>query len=103
MIEFVREIAIYGLGDFIFRLIGYGAFLIYARIFVPEEFGILSLVITIGSVFGIFQELGMNNATQRFYLDPNLPKEGRSRLVTTALTILLGWSVFLTLTGLIPF
>ena len=103
MIEFVREIAVYGLGDLVFRVIGYGSFLIYARIFLPEEFGVLSLVITIGSIIGIFQELGMNNATQRFYLDPHLSKESRSRLVTTALTILLGWSVFLTLSGLILF
>jgi O-antigen/teichoic acid export membrane protein len=103
MIELIREVAIYGLGDLIFRFVGYASFLIYARIFQPEEFGVLALVITLGSIVGIFQEVGLNNATQRFYFDPGLPETKRPRLVSTALIILLVWSVTLTLGGLLVF
>ena len=101
MIELVREITIYGLGDLVFRCIGYASFLIYARIFHPEQFGVLALVATLGSIVGMFQELGLNNATQRFYLDPSLPEHKRPRLVSTALMILLVWSVLLTGGGLL--
>ena len=101
MIDLVREVTIYGLGDFAFRFIGYASFLIYARIVHPEQFGILALVVTLGGIVGMFQELGLNNATQRFYLDPSLPEVKRPRLVSTALMILLVWSVTLGLGGLL--
>jgi len=101
MIELVRQVTIYGFGDLVFRLIGYASFLIYAQIFHPQEFGILALVITIGSILGMLQELGLNNATQRFYLDPNLPEMKRPRLVSTGLMILLVWSSLLTAGGLL--
>ena len=96
MITLLKEVTIYGIGDFIFKFIGYASFLVYARIFNPEEFGILSLVGTIGAIISIFLELGLNNATQRFYLDPNMAQSRRPYLVSTALTILLVWSSFLT-------
>ena len=100
MFELLKEISIYGLGDFIFKLVGYASFLIYARLFNPEEFGILSLVLTIGAIINIFLELGLNNGTQRFYLDPNLPESRRPHLVSTGLTILIVWASFLTAAAL---
>lgn len=100
MFTLLKEMTIYGIGDFIFKFIGYASFLIYARIFNPKEFGILSLVGTIGAIVNIFQELGLNNATQRFYLDPSLPESKRPQLVSTGLTILLVWSSFLTVIAL---
>jgi len=100
MFELLKEISIYGFGDFIFKFIGYASFLIYARLFNPEEFGILSLVGTIGAIINIFLELGLNNGTQRFYLDPNLPESRRPYLVSTGLTILIVWSSFLTAVAL---
>lgn len=100
MFFLLKEISIYGIGDFIFKFVGYASFLIYARIFSPKEFGILSLVGTIGAIINIFQELGLNNATQRFYLDPSLPEAKRPQLVSTGLIILLIWSSTLTVIGL---
>jgi len=92
----LKEFMIYGFGDFVFKFIGYASFLIYARMFTIEEFGILSLVGTLGGLIGIFQELGLNNATQRFYFEPKMPENQRSLLVGTSLTILLIWSLMLT-------
>jgi O-antigen/teichoic acid export membrane protein len=100
MFDLLTEISIYGFGDFIFKLMGYASFLIYARLFNPKEFGILSLVGTIGAIINIFLELGLNNGTQRFYLDPNVPESRRPHLVSTGLTILITWSSFLTAVAL---
>ena len=96
MFTLLKEFMIYGSGDFVFKFIGYASFLIYARMFTIEEFGILSLVGTLGGLIGIFQELGLNNATQRFYFEPKMPENQRSLLVGTSFTILLVWSLMLT-------
>lgn len=96
MFTLLKEFIIYGSGDFVFKFIGYASFLIYARMFTIEEFGILSLVGTLGGLIGIFQELGLNNATQRFYFEPTMPENQRSLLVGTSFTILLVWSLMLT-------
>jgi O-antigen/teichoic acid export membrane protein len=101
MIEFLKEVSIYGFGDLVFRFVGYASFLIYARLFSPYEFGILALVVTIGSVVSIFQELGLNNATQRFYLDPKLHGNRPGEVVSTCLTLLLVWSALLSGIGIL--
>jgi len=93
--------AIYGAGDFVFRFIAFGVFPIYAHLFSVNEFGIMELVNTFAGLVSIFIWLGMTNAVQRFYWDPETPKEGRPRLISTSLFILIIWSILFTSGALI--
>lgn len=92
----VKDTAIYGSGDFIFKLIAFAVFPIYAHVFSVAEFGIMSLVTTVAEFIGTFLNMGMNNAVQRFYWDPNLSESRRPLLVSTGFWVLLIWSIFLT-------
>lgn len=93
--------AIYGAGDFAFRFAAFAVFPIYAHLFSVNEFGIMELVNTFAGLVSIFIGLGMTNAVQRFYWDPETAKEGRPRLISTSLFILIIWSILFTSGALI--
>jgi O-antigen/teichoic acid export membrane protein len=57
----------------------------------------MELVITLAGFVGIFLNLGMNNAVQRFYWDPSTKESERPNIVSTGLWILVSWAVFLTI------
>jgi O-antigen/teichoic acid export membrane protein len=100
------DTAIYGFGDFVFKVIGFAVFPIYARIFTVEEFGIMTLLGTVAGIAAIFSELGLNNAVQRYYWDPQTSEGDRPVLVSTGLWILIFASVAITvvlLGGSYPF
>ena len=92
----VKDTAIYGLGDFIFKFIGFAIFPIYAHVFKVDEFGVMALVTTLAGLVAVLLNMGMNNAVQRFYWDPQTPEGHRPVLVSTGLWVLLTWSTLLT-------
>ncbi len=94
---FFASAAIYGLADFVAKFLAFAIFPIYAHIFSVEEFGIIALISTAAGLVALFLNLGLNNALQRFYLDPTTGVEARSRLVSSGLTVLAGWSIAATL------
>lgn len=98
-----KDIAVYGGGDFLFRLIAFAVFPVYAHAFSVEDFGIMSLAMVAAGLVGIFANVGLNNAVQRFYWDPATQQSRQPILVTTGLTLLVGWSVILILMLLISF
>jgi len=87
-----RDVAIYGLADFIFRLVGFAVFPIYAHVFSLMEFGIYALVTAAVGVFALFANLGLNNAAQRYYLDTDATAADQPVVVSTGLVFLLFWS-----------
>jgi len=95
--QLARDTSIYGIGDLVFKLIGLTIFPVYAHAFTVEEFGIMSLVLSIAGLVSIFLNLGINNAVQRFYLDPMFSEKQRPILVSTGLSIVLAWSTLITL------
>lgn len=100
----IKDTAIYGLGDFGFRFVGFAVFPIYAHAFSVEEFGVMALVTTLAGLIGVFLNVGMNNAVQRFYWDPRTQEKQRPVLVSTGLWVLIAWSlVFTTLVLLVLF
>ena len=70
---------------------------IFAHIFSVSEFGLIELILTIAGLIGIFLNLGLNNAVQRFYFDPGVPEKDRPSIVSSGLWILCGWSILFTL------
>ncbi len=93
--QLAKDTVIYGIGDFVSRVIGFFVFPIYANLFTVEKFGILELASTFGALAMIFMELGINNSIQRFYFDTDTKEERRSFLVSSGLYLLLFWSIFI--------
>ena len=105
MKRLLKDVVIYGSGDFVFKLVSFAAFLIYANLFSVEQFGVLALVSVSAALVSMVLNLGLNNAIQRYYWDPNTLEERRPTLVSTGLVILLLWSSLVTtllLVGLYP-
>lgn len=93
----IRDTAIYGLADFVFRFISFATFPIFTHALTVDQFGIFALVTTLSSLIGIVFSCGLNNAVQRLYLDPQTVSEERPQIVTTGLLCLLLNAFFLCL------
>src|SRR5687768_1740247 len=96
MKRLLKDIAIYGAGDMVFRFLAFAVFPVYAHVFSVEQFGVLNLVTTLAGLIAIVLNLGLNNAVQRYYWDPQTPEEKRPALVTTGLATLIGWATLVT-------
>lgn len=92
---FVSNILAYGGADLVLKFIAFAVFPIYAHLFTVAEFGILELIGTIAGLIGIFLNIGLNNAVQRFYFDPQTSEDDRPTLVSTGLLYLVIWSSIL--------
>jgi O-antigen/teichoic acid export membrane protein len=100
-----KDIATYGMGDFVFRLIGFAVFPIYAHVFSVDEFGLMALIGATAGLLAQIANVGLNNAVQRFYWDPKTEEMFRPGIVSTGLSVLCVWSVILivaTLVGIYP-
>ncbi|WP_299455614.1 oligosaccharide flippase family protein [uncultured Microscilla sp.] len=104
--KFAKDISIYGSGDFVFKIIAFVFFIIYARFLSVEDFGLMTLVVTVVNVLVMISNVGLNNAISRYYYDKHTLEEQRPSLVSTGLTIQTLVTVGLTLLviiGLYPF
>lgn len=78
----------YGAGDAASRLLGFAAMPVLTALIVPADYGVLTLVTSIGALAGSLGSIGMNSALQRFYFDGDM--ETRCRLVATGWWLLAG-------------
>ena len=85
-----KDVAVYGLVDFIFRFIGFIVFPFYAHALHVEQFGVLSLVATTAGLVGLVANAGTNNAVQRFYWEPGYQRSEQRGIVSTGLALLAG-------------
>jgi O-antigen/teichoic acid export membrane protein len=100
-----KDVAIYGSGDFIFRLIGFLVFPVYAHVFSVEEFGVLALITTSAGVVALVASLGLNMAITRYYWDPQTTPAMRPTVVSTGLAVQFVWSttvVLLVIASIFP-
>ena len=100
--RFIRSSLAYGVVDFFGRFLSFVTFPIFARIFDVAEFGTLALITTIAALTGLIGNPGLNNAVQRFYLEPRFADRERRELVTTGLVVLAVWGALATLALLLP-
>src|SRR6266705_804359 len=63
------ESLVYGLSGVFARFVSVLLVPIYARIFAPKDYGIISLVTTTLALVSIFVVLGLDNAAHRWYWD----------------------------------
>jgi O-antigen/teichoic acid export membrane protein len=77
-----KDIFLYGSADLIFRLIAFAVFPIYAHIFSVADFGLIAMLGVTAALIGMALNMGVNNAVQRFYWDPET-KEGHHAILVS--------------------
>jgi len=96
-----KDIAVYGASDFVFKLLAFAVFPIYAHVFSVRDFGIIELVTVSSGLLGVLCGLGLNNAVQRFYWEPGTSRERQCTIVTMGLLLQGGVSMVLVILALV--
>lgn len=96
-----KDIAIYGVGDLVFKLAAFFVFPIYTHLFHVDDFGIITLLTVTAGLVGIVINLGINNSVQRFYWDPETRKADQPVIVTTGLVQLVTVGVLVLLLSVV--
>lgn len=96
-----RDVAVYGGADLLFRLAQFVALPIYAYHLSVADFGILALLTVSATLLGMLVNLGVSNAIQRFYFDPDTGEAERPLLVSSALAQLLLTGILIVGTSLL--
>lgn len=86
-----RDILIYGVGEILVRAFALITLPIYTRVFPPEQYGTLSIVITLAGLVLAFVALGGDSAFIRFFLAARTLPE-RQTVTSTWIGFLAGWS-----------
>lgn len=96
----VKDTVIYSFSDIILKGIAFLAFPIFTNLLSIEDYGTMSLVLTISGLTGMVMGFGVSNSLQRFYFDDQSEKgKGRKTLVSTGLLLvillcLIGFAAF---------
>jgi len=84
IIPLFKQSIVYSLGGFISPLIAIFMVPIYTRIFIPDDYGVISLVQMTITFLAVFLILGTDNASGRYYLDPESDQD-RKLTASTAM------------------
>ena len=96
-----RDLLVYGFGEVVVKAFGLITIPIYTRIFSPEEYGALSVVLTLAGLFIAIVALGGDSAFVRYFLAARTLQE--RRVITTTWVGFLGaWALVAALV-LVPF
>ena len=96
-----RDIFVYGVGEVLVKAFGLITLPIYTRIFSPEQYGTLSIVLTVAGLVLAIVALGGDSAFSRYFLAARTDPE-RQTVTSTWIGFLGAWSVLATLL-LLPF
>lgn len=89
----LKDTAIYGLTDFLFKFISFATFPIYSYIFEVEDYGILALITTLATLTTTIFNCGLNNAVSRYYWELDTTINRRAMLVSTGLFCLTSFAL----------
>jgi len=99
LIPLFRQSITYSLSSFAGPLIGIFLVPIYTRIFIPEDYGVINLVQITISFLAVFLILGTDNASARYYLDPESDQDRKltasTALFFRAIAVVTGCLVFI--------
>jgi len=88
-----KDSLIYGLGNAVLRILALLTAPIFTRVFVPAEYGIISLIATVISFLSIFLIFGMDNALFVSYYQY---KRQKKEVISSAFWFLLLWGLTIT-------
>ncbi|MEK6715188.1 MAG: oligosaccharide flippase family protein [Candidatus Omnitrophota bacterium] len=78
---------IYGVSNSVTAAVGYVLLPIYARLLLPEEFGIFSTINITGAVLGIIYDMGLIAALFRWYFDYSQSEEDKRKIIVSTVLI----------------
>ena len=94
--QLLKGVLTYGGADFLFRLIGFAIFPVYANIFSVADFGLMAILSVSAGLMGMLLNMGVNNAVQRFYWDPETLDGHHAILVSAGLRQLVVYGAIVT-------
>lgn len=83
MKELVKGFLIYGLGSTLGKFISFFLLPIYTRVFTPEDYGSLDLILSIIAIIAVFGMLQIETGLQRFYYEKESDLE-KKKLMSSA-------------------
>lgn len=96
-----RDLLVYGVGEVAVKAFGLVTIPVYTRIFSPQEYGALSVVLTLGGLFIAIVALGGDSAFVRYFLAARTLEERRV-VTSTWIAFLAAWALAAALV-LVPF
>ena len=84
IVPLFKQSVIYGLGSLVGPLLGILMVPIYTRVFSPDDYGVINLVQITIAFLAVFLILGTDNASGRYYLDPESDQD-RKLTASTAM------------------
>lgn len=95
MYSVLRGFFIYGMGEFLSRIIAFGCFLFLASALVKKDYGLIETYVVAIALLCIVCSSGLSNAVQAFYYSKDEFKGvSESARLSTGLTVFLVWQVF---------
>lgn len=83
------------------KFISFIIFPMIAVVLTPKDFGILDLIMTVTSLFGVLISCGLNNAVARYYWDKDVTADQRPLIVSSAFSALAFFSCVISILTLI--
>lgn len=96
----VKDSFVYGLGNAFLKILGLLTVPIFTRVFLPADYGVISLVAMIISFLSLLLIFGMDSATARSYYEYKKHQD-KNQIISSSFWFLVIWAVlFLTICGL---
>lgn len=90
-----KDSLIYGLGNAVLRILALVTAPIFTRLFIPAEYGIISLIASVISFLSLFLIFGMDNAIFVSYYQYHAKKKERRIVISSAFWFLFFWGLIL--------
>ncbi|EJM82756.1 oligosaccharide flippase family protein [Pseudomonas sp. GM60] len=95
MYSVLRGFFIYGMGEFLSRVIAFGCFLFLASALVKQDYGLIETYVVAIALLCIVCSSGLSNALQAFYYSrEEFAEVSEAVRLSTGLTVFLIWQVF---------
>ena len=101
-----KDSAIYGLGAILIKSLAFFTLPIYTRVFTPEEYGVIEMFTTIGSLLSIIMTMGLDSAQSYYFMEAKNKATHKIEEITTSilgLRVVIGVGVIGLVGALSPF
>tara|TARA_Y100000991_G_scaffold194637_1_gene163390 strand:+ start:11449 stop:12891 length:1443 start_codon:yes stop_codon:yes gene_type:complete len=94
-LRLAKDASIYGLSDFVTKIISFLSFPILAAYLSINSFGELELIFTVTALLGLIINCGIDNSIQRFYWDKNITPNIQKSISSSGLFCLISLSIII--------